>query len=560
MDLDDMIINGLPAKEHALAGHWAAKIVPERAWAIASATARMPHFTYHSDVLEPDLRFSIHALREDAAHRVKELISVARQAYLVHDPHKLDAYRERIRKGELFSQDNQELCLLALDLFTKHPDFKLIPESFTYEPFKTLFSRPQNGTPPAQAQAEAARIRATEQEFKRARYVNNILSNEHTFLARLMKWVAYYVRDTPALTEQFKRATNLLNLLSKEMSYGYEYDARFLEICEPPIGNNKIIEYNNGPRNPQNLEAKLNHSLPLLMSNNVNCCITGPHGQHREAAPLYWLDPAVHIWEFYADNNLPFGLGIFIKARGRHHTAQNDADYLIFEGFPADGNEYMHASELWGIRREGDPRMHAEFLSLAEFAYALGLETARALNCTKMLINTGHSDHTQFSVRHTVEKLMECTGNKDNWDSQKHTLTKDPSSPDGSFGQFSVPAGTKNGHRVNQHTFRYTHQLSKAPFPRYIRKQLQRAKRGTPWQGEIFSDTFHEWTRFAGNTYRRWRAEDQQLHPYARGVADRADAAYAAKRHPESFWNLGIGYCTGIEVDVEKECTRLGIK
>lgn len=562
MGLDEHI-SGISAKEHALAGHWGTKINAERAWAIASATNHKPRSHYHSEILGP-MRFGFGGLRQDAANKVKELVRVTQYAYRVHDPCKLDAYQSRIQKGELFSQDNQELCLLALDLFRKRPDFKLIPESFSYEPFKTLFAQPKNGITATDAQAEAARIRHAEREFQHKPYTNNILSDEHTFLARLMNWLAYYVRETPALAPQFTRATSLLNMLAKEMSYGYEYEARQLEILPQPIGNHKIIEFYNGPRNPQYLEAKLNNSLPLLMSNDADCCITGPHGQHRETAPLYWLDPSVHVLELYArceqeERARPFGLGLFIKARGRHHGAQKDSDYLIFEGFPANGNEYVHAAELIGIQREGEPRMRADFMSLAEFIYAVGLETARRLNCDKMLINTSHSGHTQFSVRDTVQKLVEYTKNEADWDAQLHRLTRDPLAPDGSFGQFVVPAGMKNGHIVKQQTFAYTHFLKKAPFPQHTRKQLQRAKQGT-WQGEIFSDTFHEWTRFAGNTYRRWHAEDRKLHPYARGIADRADAAYAAERHPESFWNLGIGYCTGIEVDVEKECARLSIK
>ncbi len=301
------------------------------------------------------------------------------------------------------------------------------------------------------------------------------------------------------------------------------------------------------------LSARLNANdcVPL---NEINCCISGPSGKSREASFLHFLDRAVTTWHFQAISTLHlghqpvFGLGIFVEANGYHFSRQEPTKYLIFEGFPSNHEIY---SSIIDIKETALSDFHlstAKFgtagpglpdnSSLSKIVYCLGLLTAKYSNIPKLFINAQHKG-VQKSVEYAVrEAAKNANIPRDCWEFTNHAefrMTSDPIN--GNFK--TLEYGGKN--------FVYTHFLEK---PRLPADLMAEVRRDPDWNGEGFFDTWYRWNEFIMETYDAWSPEEKARHPYAESVF---------KRGKDPQWNLGIGYCKGFEVDVKKECERLGI-
>jgi hypothetical protein len=290
-----------------------------------------------------------------------------------------------------------------------------------------------------------------------------------------------------------------------------------------------------------------------MLFNEVNCCITGPTGKWRDASIIYKLDPSVKVWNFDTPHiaqmgpcNLhvgsPFGLALFIKTAGYHSSNPEVINsYLVIEGFPVNRHYYDRIEELEMVlvRDASYLPLNIKKHSLPSFVYVLGLITAKHHNIPKLFINTEHSGR-QESVEDTVGQIAEFVGFKRNdvWKYDKHgkfDMLKDPLT--GDFSRIDV----------GNQRFEYTHLLQKNQLPRQL---VEKIRRDPMWSGESVFDTWYGWNKFIMDTYEKWSPQLKKEHPYSESVA---------KRGKDPQWNLGIGYCKGFEVDVEKECKRLGI-
>jgi hypothetical protein len=298
---------------------------------------------------------------------------------------------------------------------------------------------------------------------------------------------------------------------------------------------------------PDRLAAKLNNSATNLLVNVVNCCISGPYGKSKEASILHWLDPAVHVWEITPDT-YPAGLVLCVEATGNHASRPDDlTKYLVLEGFPANKNFYANIASVYSAGGDNDLRT-SEHYTLAKMAYIFGLKTAQTQGISKLFINAEHTGRQQ-SVEDTVFEAAKANipdHNTYRLKDEKFVLRKDPHT-NAPFAQITV----------GDNAFAYTHHLQKQP----LNPELVTALRNDPhWNGEGYFDTWYGWNKFIGNLCSEQVEEIGKSHPYARRVWERAQTRRKQQRHPESYWNLGIGYCRGIEVDVAKECARLNIK
>jgi len=304
--------------------------------------------------------------------------------------------------------------------------------------------------------------------------------------------------------------------------------------------------------NISHLDAFLGGSDINLATNKVNCCITGPKGKSRDATILYRNDPAVRVWDIVANeitgNLSPFGIAIFVETEGYHFSApEKKTRYLVLEGFPANQNYYARIGRLSGKYSE-DLNMSDKTITLPQLVYALTLTTAKTQNIPKLFINTEHSGR-QRSVEDAVREAAIKANLKQGeiWEFSRHRkfhLLKDPIT-DSSFAHIDV---------LDQ-SFEYTHFLQKPSFPYELMNKL---KRDPLWCGEGYFDTWYGWNAFINETYEDWPAKLRLEHPHAHSVYRRGQV-HSPGGHPESYWNLGLGYCKGFEVDVKQACKDLGI-
>jgi len=307
-----------------------------------------------------------------------------------------------------------------------------------------------------------------------------------------------------------------------------------------------LEKYEGTPSAPDNLAtliAHMNYNYEDAIINKVNCCITGPDGKSRDASIIYCLDSAVHFGLFSASSKLEavpevFGMAIFVKAKGHHYSKPGDPeDYLVLEGFPANHEYYGKIGKLLccGPYVEGQ----LEPLTLPQLVYRIALETASQMHIPKIFININHPDR-QESVADVICEAAQSIGlqKSDIWkfDKQRFKLLKDQNT----LGPLQKIA-------FGEQFFEYTHFLEKTPLSPEI---VNEVRRGDAWNGEGFFDTWYDWNKFIMETHPQWSDELKSKHPYAKAIYDRG-------KDPQ--WNLGIGYCKGFEVDVEKECKRLGI-
>ena len=280
-----------------------------------------------------------------------------------------------------------------------------------------------------------------------------------------------------------------------------------------------------------------------VMNNEVGCCITGPSGEYRDAAILYCLDRSVNTWSFdCGQDNSTIGLGIFVEATGRHFSKPHGEEkrYLVVEGFPSNDKYYRQVGQL--NPNYGRFQIASSFpddCTLPQLVYFLGLLTAKVRRIPKLFINTEHGS-TMPSVEDVVHEAAQATVEKEGFwrfHGRKFELLKD-SETKGPFAYLE-----SDGYR-----FEYTHFLQKSPLLPGLITQLKRLN--SDWEGEEFFDTWHGWNKFIIATYPHWSEELKKQHPYAESVW---------RRGKDPQWNLGIGYCKGFEVDVAKECKRLGI-
>ena len=562
MGLDERVEQNDFASDPALQGWWGNKIDPEKAWQITKNTKREPLLQFTAGIDTEDPAHS-RAPQKYANMRAKNLLRVAQKVYRTRNAENLAAYRRQIlRDSKRFSPEDIDLCTLAMDVFTESRQFPQFIEGLKPGTIRSMFLDDDIGKIMQQFNDDSKPSLTYD-------------STEYRFARAVMHWTAYALRNDPDAGRHFPKFARLLNQLSREMNYGLRFNVEQDVIADELIGGKVgIYTSTDSAPLPTALTAKLNNSPRNLVYNNTDCCISGPFGKHRTTALLYWLDPAVHTWEFYAETDakedskdildvtLPFGLALFFEARGRHHAAAEDTNYLVFEGFPAHGSTYAHIDFLThprnvdGVTGPKEPPTYAyNCPSLPQFIYTLGLITAQAKGIPKLIINTSHSTHTQHSVSDTIDKIMGTTHNGEHWDSGAQRLRRDPLSPDGAFGRFTVGASNK-GYAVKAQTFEYTHFLAKPAFPADIGAEIRHRDEDTEriyWRDELLLDTHYEWTKFVGNTYDNWTNEARDAHPYAFRVANRANVWRTHEIPPESYWNAGIGYCHGIEVDVQDE-------
>ncbi len=276
--------------------------------------------------------------------------------------------------------------------------------------------------------------------------------------------------------------------------------------------------------------------------NDVDCCVTGTDGKWRDASIIYDLDPSVHLWKIEStDSSCPFGLAIFAETEGYHVAVPHDKKrYLVFEGFPANKNFFNQIQTVTMVLSTHNREFisYDTVFSLSEFVYLAGLITAKCAGIPAMFINTEHSGR-QESVEKTIGAIAGTVGLKsDVWKYDRHgrfKLLKDPLT------------GESFIHSSCDELFEHTHFLEK---PRLGDGLVEKIRKDPQWSGDCVFDTWYGWNRFIMDTYNSWSPEEKARHPYAESVF---------KRGKDPQWNLGIGYCKGFEVDVKKECERLGV-
>ncbi len=534
-----------------------------------------------------------------AIESIKNLMRVAQKVYRTSDRTQIDAYARQMRESSHFSPEDLNLCIPALAIFSKHNNLEKLVNGLRGD-LKKMFVEND--------------IKKIMREFNRRDGVfseSSSMSVARSFLYGVMFWMNYYVRYDTKSHAEFNLLAARLNMLGRELCYGAGYDFHQDALLVPAFTNGvRFFASTQQTQHSDILVAQLNNSPEKIMTNDVDCCITGPNGKHRTATMLYWLDPAVYTWEFYAlnvsdesvDKNLPFGLGIFFKAEGHHCSKKKSQDYLVLEGFPANVYKTCHINQLNGVKPEKYKKVQKSFpdvswnvalpnpiaerlrlterfspadyqilrkfshfgpeytllphtpRSLPELIYALGLVTAKSLGIPKLFINTEHSERTQYSVRHSLNEIMRFTGNGEIWNEDTHQLMKDPLTADGSFASFDAHARVYGGkEKVKQ--FKYTHFLKKSPFPPELVAKIAGAS--GKWNGEGLFDTFFPWAKFVGSAYRTWPTREEDFDPRAWMSEHSQD--YFKDKHGqlEPCWSLGIGYCRGIEVDVQDEWEAL---
>lgn len=482
-------------------------------------------------------------VKNNALERFKNLICILQKVYKIKDNEpQLKGYMKQISNSPKFSPEELDLYLPVIIMFSK------------YRNYNQLFNHVGLGLAKLFTGGDVSeKIREFRQRDDKMMYglARRVVTYMLEYSGGLRK-----TDDNPSRGAFPRRLTTL----SRELSEN-DYLAS--------ISGTSMLFKLKVPDPATLLVARLNYSPEKVMVNDVDCCITGLDGVNRAASMLYWLDPSVFTWEFYAcaheparnfPTRNPFGLGIFVKARGRHFSEKNEQDYLVFEGFPANQDHYgriEHLEEIEDVAvlsgyKDDElfkfPRFALKSLgqsaSIPELVYALGLLTARLSGIPKLFINVGHSNQTQKSVRDSVKEMIYLSKNDDSWNDEngllRDPLTKSP------FAKLEV--GNKK--------FQYTHFLQK---PALDSSLVEKIRNDSNWNGECFFDTWYWWNRFIGNTYPSWSEALRSEHPYAKASWERAKVRREQNLHPESYWNAGIGYCKGFEVDVEKECKRLGI-
>ncbi len=317
-----------------------------------------------------------------------------------------------------------------------------------------------------------------------------------------------------------------------------EYYLLMRALLQTDVSNKKVFS---------KLRVNMNYA-EIAEDNNVNCCITGPKGSSKEASTIYALDDAVHYWSFMSSKGMivaspSFGLAIFVEAMGNHVSSGKLERYLVCEGFAMNQEYYKLIDKVDNPENWRTDTSVIDFqnvqkpYSLPKLVYVLGLMTAKFLKIPKFFVNACHSG-IQKSAEDVVRVAAEecgLSGEKWDWDARhgEFKLLKDPYAGK-DFARIDVPVGEE----VKR--FEYTHFLKKQPLPESL---INTIKIDSQWNGEGFFDTWYHWNKFIMDTYDGWSPEERARHPYAEAVA---------KRGKDPQWNLGIGYCKGFEVDVEK--------
>ncbi len=293
------------------------------------------------------------------------------------------------------------------------------------------------------------------------------------------------------------------------------------------------------------LKVESNISDRRVLENHIDCCITGPKGGARDASVLYRIDPSVDVFHFSPSgmmgDTLPFGMAILSKAKGWHVSDRKKKEYLVLEGFPANQKycarmgDFKHRERLYG-------EYTGHEFSLYQFVYMLALWRANFLGIPQLFINVEHSPGAQPSVGYAIREAASFANIPQSiWEFDRHprkfSLLKDPYTNGGDFEYIDC----------TNKRLEYTHFLQK---PRLSSKLISRFRNDQNWHGEVFFDTWYAWNEFIMATYPEWSDKLKADHPYAEAVW---------RRGKDPQWNLGIGYCKGFEVDVAKECKRLGI-
>ncbi len=510
--------------------------------------------------------------KQYAIESVKNLIRVAQKVYRTSKQTQIDAYARQMRDSSNFSPEDLNLCIPALTIFNKYKKL----ENGEHKNLEKLVDRFDDDIKKMFVESDIKKIM---RDFnRRSDWTwgdHAFLGTARYFLHELMLWMSNYVRSDPELRSEYELLSPRLNMLSRELWYGLGYDVYQDSISVHSGTTLPLIRSTQRTRPADTLVARLNNSPKKIMANEVDCCITGPNGKHRAATMLYWLDPAVYTWEFYAfsesdeavDQTLPFGLGIFFKAEGHHSSKKDSQEYLVLEGFPANVYRYGHITWIseegsatckklqklisdapWNVALPATPH------SLPELVYVLGLVTAKSLGIPKLFINVEHSERTQYSVRHSLNEIMRFTGNDEVWDADAQKMMKDPLTADGSFAAFEARTKVYGGIEKTK-KFNYTHFLKKPSFPPELIPKI--VGKSGKWNGEGLFDTHFPWARFVGSAYRTWPAREEDFDPHA-WLGERS-LDYFKDKHGqlEPCWNLGIGYCRGIEVDVQDELDAL---
>jgi len=302
----------------------------------------------------------------------------------------------------------------------------------------------------------------------------------------------------------------------------------------------------------------LNPEPHYVLDSKLNCCFN--QGDSRKALLTYILDDAVNLlctsaigsvsWQV----DLSFGMGIFVVADGYPTATMESSRYLVLEGFPANDKYYKHIQEFKKWERPnygGTPPSPRGAWPLPHLVYCLALSTAKLLDIPKLFVNTEHSGR-QRSVENVVfEAARESKLSADCWEAagnKSFKFLRDPLKKEGCFDVLIDPGKGKIIYDTEGKPFEYTHFLKKPKFSSGLRKHLNKLK--VPCDSLGYFDTWYKWNRFSMDTYKSWSPELCSQHPYATG-------AYLRGKNP--CWNAGIGYCKGFEVDVKKECKRLGI-
>ncbi len=482
-------------------------------------------------------------------HLIRQIQNTGGQQSRLQTLHQV--YAENKLKGHNFSQDDLNLYLPLISYFNSDEVFK---NFFDILDGSKIFSRLQ-----------------LDGNFRKEAFYERAFDS-----LEVLGVVKGAARVFPLALDHSSNENN--SVLAKELKgklssicHGYENEIMFYwsNFSEWTF-DNVVLQLNGSDLSDRN-----------YLDNMVDCCIT--HGKAWEAIILYSVDPAVHIWSAHMRmNDLSFNriaepLGISIMIEGAGHTSsepQNEKRYLILEGFPANqdyyeliktlknpqkpyGGKVLSKAEEYMAEIESlmSPRWqsasqygekHAFWqvssppLSLPEAMYVMALKTAQRFKIPYLFVNASHSGR-QKSVEDLVRSAasMSSLPRGEVWKMSRHRefeLLKDSqtNSPLASF-------------EIDGQKFEYTHFLQK---PQLKGSLVQTLRSDSSWSGEGYFDTWYGWNKFIMDTYPKWSEELKKQHPYAE---------FVAKRGKDPQWNLGIGYCKGFEVDVEKECKRLGI-
>jgi|GEM_PF-6372048 len=223
----------------------------------------------------------------------------------------------------------------------------------------------------------------------------------------------------------------------------------------------------------------------------------GVYGNQRTASLCYLLDKSMHITHINMSSRQSRGIGFTSIMKN-----------ILFQGKTEKGSRVMVLDG--SILSEELSEKKQEFFRLN---YEGILTLTQRQGIRRLLINTSHS-RAQQSTHEFVRYIAESCGMRLNTD---YTYPKVEN-----IREFQLNLANHSSEK----DFRFTHYVEKPTINKNITTRISNGN----YHGEQFLDSFWAWEK------------------------------YSNPSNPEPQWNMGKGYITAIEIDVEKELKRMETK